>query len=222
MVKIIVDKLWIFSLFKLLNCVWQVSKRRVQQSKQRKQFGAFKNAAARVNVKPMVAWLLDHHRVVLYAETLTKTKGFLLSYFCWSARSNGSFGITLMGGSYLLETLWPLVTHFWGQNVPKWLPYGWRKGKRESQQPSELAVQSRSTIRKGGVPPYFDLSSLSMQTWKPECELPVLCWGSFHTCCTCVQRLIVIASTFTMLEKSFKKPHFYNNTSEASSYPVCT
>ena len=31
--------------------------------------------------------------------------------------------------------------------------------------------ESSSTIRKGGVLPYFDLSqSLSMQTWKPECS----------------------------------------------------
>ena len=117
---------------------------------QRKQFGAFKNAAARVNVKPMVAWLLDHHRVVLYAATLTKTKGFLLSYFCWSARSNGSFGITLMGGSYLLETLWPLVTHFWGQNVPKWLPYGWRKGRKKRESASHLRAAAESFYNQEG------------------------------------------------------------------------
>ena len=200
MVKILVDKLWIFSLFKLLNCVWQVSKRRVQQSKQRKQFGAFKNAAARVNVKPMVAWLLDHHHVVHYAETLTKTKAFLLSYFKCGARSNGSFGITLMGGSYLLEhsdLLWLIFEAKMSQNGYHMV--GEKEGKRESQPAIWELLQSRSTIRKGGVPPYFDLSSLSMQTWKPECELPLLCWGSFHTCCTCVQRLIVIASRFTMV-----------------------
>ena len=45
----------------------------------------------------------------------------------------------------------------------------WPKKKRESSR-SVLRGSSSSTIRKGGVLPYFDLS-LSMQTWKPECSL---------------------------------------------------
>ena len=180
--------------------------------------GAFKNSAPlQVNVKPMVAWLLDHHHVVHYAETLTKTKAFLLSYLKCGARSNGSFGITLMGGSYLLEhsdLLWLIFEAKMSQNGYHMV--GEKERKRESQPAIWELLQSRSTIRKGGVPPYFDLSSLSMQTWKPECELPLLRLRLFsymlYLCTKINCNRIYIHNGWKLVKKS----HFYNIASEAS------